>query len=360
MLERSYEISQAHEEKPDTAENSSAVRVKDYRELVAAVLYLVSQGMEEGVIQLWDYAGDVEQDLSRACLEVAAEDPLGAYAVDYIKHEYTRVVSYYQATLSIRYRRTPEQVKSMVDITGAAAIRRQLQSALSQFQEEVVLRVSYFSGDVHSIESLLRQAYYDTPAAALGYPEAEVAFYPETGSRRVVEILLTYPEEGSVLKDKAAELSLLAEELTRELRGTQAEAVPHVAAQLLSERVVYDPAGPGDPYSALTGGRGDSEAMALAYALLFRRLSAGQASTACQVAQGTWQNGQGGEEARFWNVVTLPAEDPLCLDPTQEEPALCTEQEFFDLGFRWSGGPEDPPPEPSEAPPEDPAPEPTP
>ena len=86
MLERSYEAAQRHEEKPATAADASALRVENYRELVSAVLYLVSQGQEEGSIQLYDYDGEVENDLTRACLEVATEDPLGAYAVDYIKH----------------------------------------------------------------------------------------------------------------------------------------------------------------------------------------------------------------------------------------------------------------------------------
>ena len=177
MLERSYTSSAAHVDRPTTAEDPSVLRVENYRELVSAVLYLVSGGAEEGVIQLHDYAGSVENDLTAACLEVATQDPLGAYCVDYIKHEYTRVVSYYQATLNIHYRRTQEQVRSMVRVTGTGAIRTELREALSQFADQVVLRVANFSEDEESIAALIRQTYYDNPAAALGFPEAEISLY---------------------------------------------------------------------------------------------------------------------------------------------------------------------------------------
>ena len=202
LLERSYYSSTAHVDRPTVAEDPSVLRVENYRELVSAVLYLVSQGAEEGMIQLHDYTGTVESDLTAACAEVATEDPLGAYCVDYIKHEYIRVVSDYQATLDIRYRRTQEQVRSMVNVTGTGAIRTELQEALERFADQVVLRVAYFAQDEASMEALVHQAYYDTPAAALGRPEVEISLYPDSGRERVVEILLTYPESVEELRRK--------------------------------------------------------------------------------------------------------------------------------------------------------------
>ena len=101
MLNREYQVVSPHPEFPATEENSSAIRVETYQELVNAVLYFVEQGVEHGVVRLVNYTRDVESDLSRACLEVAKEDPLGAYAVDFIKNDYTRVVTTYEATIDI-------------------------------------------------------------------------------------------------------------------------------------------------------------------------------------------------------------------------------------------------------------------
>ena len=150
-----------HVEQPAVAGDSSTLQVSTYSELVNAVLFLVSQGTEEGMIQLTDYQGDVESDLNRACLEVAKDDPLGAYAVDFIKNSYTRVLTTYEAVISITYRRTKEQVQSLVNVTSTSAIRKEVADALSEYRSELVLRVGYFTGGTDSVAQLVRQAYYD-------------------------------------------------------------------------------------------------------------------------------------------------------------------------------------------------------
>ena len=69
VLASSYQTSSPHVDRPTTAEDSSAIRVENYRELVSAVLYLVSQGEEKGELRFYDYPGDVEPALTEACLE---------------------------------------------------------------------------------------------------------------------------------------------------------------------------------------------------------------------------------------------------------------------------------------------------
>ena len=331
MLERSYTSSSAHADRPTTAEDPSILRVENYRELVSAVLYLVSEGAEKGVIQLHDYTGTVESDLTAACLEVATEDPLGAYCVDYIKHEYTRVLSYYQATLDIHYRRTQEQVRSMVRVTGTGAIRTELRQALTQFSPEVVLRVAYFSEDEDFIAELIRQTYYDTPSAALGFPETEISLYPGSGRERVVEILLTYPEgadelrrKSEALADKVRELSIEQEPLT--ILEPPADRVRRTVDRLWT-CAAYASDGGATAYDALVTGVADDQGMALGYALL---------DPSCQVVEGS-RNG----EPRFWIGLGLTGEE-LYLDPTEGTGTLYTAQELFDQGFRWPGGPEEP------------------
>ena len=191
LLERPYAVVESHTEQPAAGDGSS-VQAGTYSELVNAVLFFVSQGTEVGELQLVEYTGDVEEDLNRACLEVATEDPLGAYAVDFIKNQYTRVLTTYEATITISYRRTREQINSLVNVTGTSAIRDEVRAALADFQSEVALRVGYFTESADSIAALVRQAYYDEPAGALGMPEFTVSLYPASGGQqRIVEILLT-------------------------------------------------------------------------------------------------------------------------------------------------------------------------
>ena len=120
---QAYTVVEPHAEHPVLGENESTIKASTYSELVNGILFFVSQGVEEGVIQITDYNGDVEADLNRACLEVAKDDPLGAYAVDFIKNDYTTIITTYEATITISYRRSPEQVSNLVNITGTSAIR---------------------------------------------------------------------------------------------------------------------------------------------------------------------------------------------------------------------------------------------
>lgn len=357
MLERSYEASAPHVDRPATAEDSSTLRVKDYRELVLAVLYLVSQGEETGVIQLYDYAGDVETDLAAACLEVATQDPLGAYYVDYIKHELVRVVSYDQATLSLYYRRTPEQVASMVNVTGTSAIRAELRQALGSFDQEVVLRVAYLAEDEDSLAELVRQTYYGTPATALGMPQVEINLYPDSGSQRVVEILLTYPESAEELRQKYEALDRRIEQLTLPGPGgpdrpadIQASVAVGVVEGLL-EAATFDTEGDATPYAALVEGRANSEGMALAYSLCGKKIG-----LSCEIVEGALlvpaipeEPASQGSEApgavelpRFWVSLRFSDGGTSYLDPSADTPLLSSAQEMFDAGYRWPGGPEEP------------------
>ncbi len=333
MLERSYESSQRHEEKPVTAEDSSVLRVENYRELVSAVLYLVSQGYEEGTIQLHDYDGEVESDLTAACLEVATEDPLGAYAVDYIKHESGRVVSYYQARLSISYRHTQEEVRSMVNVTGSGAIRAELQDALSRFDDRVVLRVAYFAEDEDSIRALVRQAYYDTPAAALGMPQVEISLYPDAGRERVVEILLTYDLTPEELRRRSETIAAHLAEFTYPWDMDREAAVRQAAAEVCY-RADFDPQGGSTAYAALVEGSADTEGLSLTYALVCRELS----GVTCEIIEGTL-NG----EPHFWNEVRLTARgETFYLDLsrfTELSSTLYSAEEMTQMGYLWPGAP---------------------
>ena len=346
MLERSYSASSPHVDKLTTAGDPSVIRVESYRELVSAVLYLVSQGAEEGTIQFHDYTGDVETDLAAACLEVSSQDPLGAYAVDYIKHELSRVVAYDQADLTIHYRRTLEQLRSISNVTGTSAIRTEIQTALSNFEEELVLRVAYFAEDEAFLRELIRQAYYDTPVTAMGMPQVEIALYPAFGRQRVVEILLSYPGDRYELRSNTADLSHMVEGIAETYWDLEAGEIPKKAAQALLDRVRYDPQGPVSAYGALTEGRADSEGMALAYDLLCLRALVTR-DWGVEVIQGTYQ-----EEERFFNVIRSPlaGEAPLYADPTRFEAEglqLYTAREMVDMGYRWEGAPvpEEPQPE---------------
>ncbi|WP_130870692.1 hypothetical protein [Intestinimonas massiliensis (ex Afouda et al. 2020)] len=331
LLDRPYVMVEPHVEQPAVAGDSSTLQVSTYSELVNAVLFLVSQGTEEGMIQLTDYRGEVEDDLNRACVEVAKDDPLGAYAVDFIKNSYTRVLATYEATISITYRRTKEQVQSLINVTSTSAIRKEVSAALSEYRPELVLRVGYFTGGTDSVAGLVRQAYYDAPASAMGMPECTVTLYPDTGTQRIVEILLTYPEDVEAMRAKSAQLQAEVEALFAPLNPQQYSDIERLSQlfRLLPQAVTYDPGGGSTAWDAIVGNGADSQGLALAFQLL-----AGEMGVDSTLVEGTL-NG----EPHFWNQLSSDG-GAHYVDLTRDSSGTTwSAQDLLDLGYLWDGAP---------------------
>lgn len=317
MLERDYVVVSPYQPVSNSSGTSSALRVESYQELVNAVLYLVTMGEEQGVLNLYNYTQDVETDLTRACLEVIQEDPLGAYSVEYISHDYSLIVSYYEVNLQITYRRSREQVSSITSVTGSGATRRVISRALTSFAPESVLRVSYFTENEEYIQDLVRQAYYDSPVTALGMPETEISIYPNSGTQRIVEIELTYPASSEILRQQSQELTDLAVIYAAENSTAQS-----LYENLADGLTISPDSGKSSTYDALVKKNADSEGAALAYQLL-----CDQAGIECYLVQGALHG-----TPYFWNIVLNEAGEYRHMDLAGGLSGL-TDDELTSHGF---------------------------
>lgn len=326
LLDRPYVMVEPHVERPAVSGDSSTIQVDTYSELVNAVLFFVSQGVTEGTVQLTDYRGDVEEDLNRACVEVAKDDPLGAYAVDFIKNSYTRVLTTYEATISITYRRTKEQMQSLVNVTSTSAIRKEVAEALAQFRPELVLRVGYFTGDGNGVAQLVRGAYYDAPVSAMGMPECTVTLYPDTGTQRIVEILLTYPDEPEIMAEKSEQLQQKVDALLSPLQSQTSGSAERLSQlfSLLPRTVRYNPDGGATAWDAILGDGANSEGLALAFQLLASEIGVDSA-----LVEGTL-NGQ----PHFWN--RLSDGGVHYVDLTRDRTGTTwSAEDLLALGYQW-------------------------
>lgn len=293
MLDRQYTSVTPHSAAPAADGDPSVLRVERYQELVNVLVYLVSAGKESGSVRLYMDSDAVEESLEAACLEVVQRDPLGAYAVDFITYSLSPSVSCYQADLQIAYRRTAAQVASIVSATGVTAIRRELKTALSEFAQEAVLRISYFAEDEDYIRDLAAEAFYSDPGKALDLPDLTVCIYPDSGRQRIVEVLLAYHLPQTELESRCAALKAKGEELAAPLQLQSGdEQLLAAAAQILAQGG-YHPDNGYTAYHALLGGGADSSGLALAMALVCQQLG-----IPCQVVQGQLQG-----EKHYWNVV---------------------------------------------------------
>ena len=141
-----------------------------------------------------DPYGSAASDVDQACLEVTQEDPLGAYAVDYIKYDVGQTAAYYEVTVKLAYTKTPQEIAQVVSVTGTSAIAQELQGQLAFLPRQAVFRVSYFTREdsAESIRQAVLEAYGQQTLRLPPLEEVQVNLYPDSGQQRVVEILLTW------------------------------------------------------------------------------------------------------------------------------------------------------------------------
>ena len=197
MLERSYASVTPHTQFSDESDSGSVLRAETYQGLVSALLHLVEQGAEKGELRLYQYSnvtGAAASDVDQACLEVTQEDPLGAYAVDYIKYDVEQTVSYYQINVKLAYNIDPKELKDVISVTGSTAVRQELEELLPDQPKKVVFRIGYFSAEDSA--ATLRQAVqdaYDNQSSPLPALEnINVTLYPDHGQQRVAAITLIW------------------------------------------------------------------------------------------------------------------------------------------------------------------------
>ena len=199
MLERSYADVSPHVQFSDESENESILRAETYQGLVSALLYLVGQGEEAGVIRLYQYAGvtgTAASDVDRACLEVTQQDPLGAYAVDYIQYDVDQTPAYYQVDVKLAYTRSPEEIAGVISVTGSSAVEGELEDLLQETPETVAFRISYFTaGDsAETLRQAVMEAYEARMEDLPPLEDVTVTLYPDSGPQRVAEIGLVWGE----------------------------------------------------------------------------------------------------------------------------------------------------------------------
>lgn len=324
ILVNEYTAETPHVEQHAVSDDD-ALTAENYLSLKNAILSFVEDGVEEGLIRIYDYSGDVEEDLSAATYEVAKTDPLGAYAVDYMTHDCALIVSYYEAHISIKFRRTPEEIAAIQRVTGAYTLEELLQQTMIEGGESLVARLSYFNDQ--DVEEMTRKFYEENPAVIMERPQVSVNVYPDSGYVRIVEIRLEYDrpaEELLELREAVATNVRAAREYVR-YRSTEAGKL-QLLYTYLQERFAYDVGETTTPvYSFLCEGIAGGEGCAKSLQLICDEMG-----LECRTVSGN----RGGEP-HDWNIVCVDGDyrhvDLLrALSEGQEPLPLYTDGEMTD------------------------------
>lgn len=342
MLERSHVSSSTHVDFA-VEEDESILRAESYQGLVSSMRYFIDGHRGGGVIRLYNYPGDVDSDLA-AAREAVLQDPVGAFAVDTITYDSTRILTYYEVKLTITYTRTAREVEAISEVTSLSGVRQELSRMVTEGQGSAVFLASYFSGDQALVERLFLQAIENAPALYC-YPngpeedlEYTIHLYPETGTRRIVEVKTAWRESRLAAARRVEKLEQAVSGLLEDSppAGEGGYTVEELAAIVRAAHGGLDPEGTRLPMEALTGAPARETGLLLAMEYLCQQCGI-EASTAW--GEGPWTS---------WLIVSTPegyrhllpdalytpeAEDGE--EPPEPNFRLYTDQELTELGFEW-------------------------
>ena len=292
------------------------VSAANYDELKNAVYELISKGGKTGIVRIIGYDGVIEDDLEKVCVEIANNTAIGAYGIYYLTGTVNKIVSYYEAKISVTYNIDPSEMKEIAFISGPDQLESVTDNALSELSDHVTLFIEPEATEFSDIEKYIQNAYYKEPLKTVYepdiktenvYPVSDEADPAEIGE--IIKVIFTYPAS-------AEEISAMRDELGSELNNlvslasgeNDAERLFSVSSLITEElrSVAADemndgqPAGKVDsPYGALIDNTASSKGIALAFKAVCDKME-----LPCQVISGEFEG-----KAHFWNIVEIDGQN---------------------------------------------------
>lgn len=268
--------------------------VRTYVGMKNALQALINAGAETGSIHAVEYEGSVQDDIARVCLEATKDYPLGAYAVEFIGQSVSQILGYYEISIHISYRLTPEEIKRIGSVSSLSDLYAVTGAAILRGQEHLAVQVSTLSATEDALLKYVKNYYRSHPELLSAEPEVEVTFFPsEDNVIKIVDMEFLYQRTGVEEAAALDELIHSARELLPE-----ADLSPEEAAMLCCRSLSQNVTAPGrgnTAYDAIVLGSAGSEGCAMAYQLLCNL-----ADIECQVVEGRRSG-----SVYYWNMIHL-------------------------------------------------------
>ncbi len=302
FYEGEYEVVADHAESGNETEEDGSVReVASFAGLTNALKAYIDSGTEYGVIKAVNYSGSLEDDFSKACRDLTRDYPMGVYAVDYISHKTTPILSYTEIEVFITYKLSREEINDVINVKSTYDYYNYLNDALDNCRTMLTVQIANLSVNAESIKNYIRTYYYENPDLIVERPSVSVMFYPsppEDYVEKIITVQLSYSQSAEELLRRKEELGKKAETLFADIGKNESEAETALrCVQRLGEAAKYSRMG-ATAYSALVEGAANSEGYAMALKLLCKRYGLN-----CVVVEGK-RNG----EQYYWNIVELGGE----------------------------------------------------
>lgn len=298
ILERDYLVTAQHaEDAPGLTEDF--YRVETYPGLMASLNSYIEEGRGSGTLHFpTTYAGNLAVDLEKAKRQLLEDEPYGVYAISDLSYHISRIISYYEVTLTFDYRPDILPYADLQRVTSVSQLDDLLTDALTTLSQGFTILLSQPQDCQDALRESLDRVCAREPLLNVGDPKLTVRCFPQEGPRAVAQVELRYSDGVYGLTSLRTRARNAAERTV-----AQVGADPAALLAALHEHYLYTPAeGETPPAYTLLGDGTDRLWMARTYQLLCRT-----AGLPCElVPEG---------ELVLVSVTPAPGEPPLLVDP---------------------------------------------
>ena len=176
-----------HEFPPYEKPPVEQIVVADYEEFKAVLLDLIYTHEVSAQILCHNFDGeDVQSEVMRASEEIMFEHPVGAYAVADFTVTTAKVMSSFEVDIEIEFKRTAEQIGSIINASTSRYLMTQLLNIMSEHREEAAIRTSMMLSEEEIFEQI-REIYYQNPRRIVMLPIVAVEIFPKEAELTVGE-----------------------------------------------------------------------------------------------------------------------------------------------------------------------------
>ncbi len=281
--------------------DGSETEVRNANTLKNAIMRLVYEGESHGQFRFGSYTGSLIDDIAAVCLEIKTATPIGAYAVENISYDTSRIVSYYTADITIEYKKTAEEIAAVKNVNGLGELGEHIRSVMESYGAETVVKIYSSAANEEYIRSFVADTYYSDPFLMAVEPEVTVTAYPEAGPDRIYVIDFRYAAMPERLREMDSLVDMRAGELAESLgQDDELSLAMRCAMQLAAmvESAESESQWAGTAYGCLVEGSSDPFGLAMGYKAICDRLG-----IECVVVRG--ERNADGVVSHAWNIINI-------------------------------------------------------
>lgn len=283
-----------HEQLADI--QTGSLTAANFGELRDVLSELAETGTESAVIYVPEYDKDnLEQGMQRAVRYITETLPIGAYAIDKVEYEIGTGAGQPAISVTVSYIHGRSELRRIRQADNMEKARAIVLDAVANYSDSVVIYAEEYTET--DLVQLVADYAAENPAVVMEIPQLAVGTYPDSGTKRVLELKFTYRTSRETLRSMQTQVKRVFDSAA--LYINQNDAQEQKFNQLftfLTERFEYKYETSITPaYSLLCHGVGDARIFAEVYSAMCRR-----AGLDCRVISGTRDG-----EAWYWNLICV-------------------------------------------------------